>query len=87
MSTNFGCTLKKYLNDVDWLGLANLSEMHILLKKSESNLIVHFDNKNIYTLFDRREQELTPSYLGDLLLCRHYTNPFVVPIFFSFDTV
>ena len=99
MSIDFGCILRKYLSDVDWLGLVKLGEMHygsyfcnefysgILLKKSESNMIVHFNSENIYTFFDGRERELIPLYLGDLLFCRHYTSPSTVPKHFSFDTV
>ena len=65
--------MRKFLSDVNWLGLANLNEMQyspylcnefyssILLKKSEFNLIVNFDIENIYMFFDKRERELTPS--------------------------
>ena len=91
--------VEKLLKNMDWLGLTNLSEIHysphlvnefysgILLKKSESSIIVNFDDEVIYTFFDGRERELTATYLGNLLSCRHYTSPHEVPDHFSFDIV
>ena len=49
--------------------------------------MLNFDIDNIYMFFDGIERNLTPSYFGHLLSCKHYTSPFVVLEKFVFDVV
>ena len=72
---------------MDWFGLANLPEMSfspylinkfyfgIVLKQSEFDDIVLFDDEVIYTFFDGKERILTKNDLGKSLNCENYNNP------------
>ena len=82
-----------------WLVLADLFEMHfcpqlvnefysrIVLKKSELDNVVLYDEDTIHTFFDGKKHTLTEQDLGKLLKCEHYNSPYKVPLHYLFDNV
>ena len=72
--------------------LADLFKMHFcpqlvnefyfrtVLKKSELDNVVLYDEDAIHTFFDSKKRTLTERNLGKLLKCEHYTSPHKVPL-------
>ena len=79
--------------------LANLPEMNfspylvnqfysrIVIKESEYDNVVLYDEDVIYTFFYGKKRILTKQNLGKLLKCEHYNSPHKVPLHYLYDNV
>ena len=98
-SVDFCLKVKKFLEDIDWLNLANLPKMNfspqlvnefyyrIVLKKNEFDDIVLFDDEVIYTFFDGKECILTKNDLRELPKCENYNSLNKVPSHYPSNNV
>ena len=88
---NFYIEVKKYIDDMGWMGLANLSKKNfsiVLVNEFYSDIVLfaskydnpaRFWNDILYTSFDGQEKVITKSTFGDLLNCKHYDGPYETP--------
>ena len=84
---------------MDWLDLENfpkksfspqlVNEFYsgIMLKQSESDNTVPFNDEVTYMFFDGEEHILAETDLGKLLKCENYNCPYKVPIHYPSDNV
>ena len=92
----FGFELKNLLTNMDWIGLANITEdkysthlvnefySGILVKKSDLNLPM-WDPDLLYTHFNDRDFDFDEKFLGNLIDCKNYNCPFKAPKEFNFN--
>ena len=85
---NFYTEVKKYINDMGWMGLANLSEKNfrivlvnefyfdIVRYASEYDNLACFQDDILYTFFDEQERIIIESTFEDLLNCKRYDGPY-----------
>ena len=84
---NFYSIVKKYLEDMSCMSLANLAEMNyspLFVNEFYFGILVHVDKYEnsirfkedvLYTLFDGKEYVLSEANLRKPLRCEHYAGP------------
>ena len=94
----FGSELKSLLTNMDWIGLANITEdkysthlvnefySGILVKKSDLNLPM-WNPELLYTHFNDRDFDFDEKFLGDIIDCKNYNCPSKAPNGFNFNAV
>ena len=96
---NFYIEVKKYIDDMGWMSLANLSKKNFsivlvnefysgkVLSTSEYDNPAHFLNDILYTFFDGQERIIIDSTFGDLLNYKHYDGLYETPSLYPFESV
>ena len=94
----FRIELKTLLTNMDWIGLANMTEnkysthlvnefySSILVKKSDLSLPM-WNPDLLYTHFNDRNFDLDEQYLGNIIDCKNYNFPSKAPTDFNFNVV
>ena len=96
---NFYTEVKKYIDDMGWIGLANLLEKNfsivlvnefysgIVRSASEYDNPTRFQDDILYTFFDGQEVIIIESIFKDLLNYKHYDGPYETPSPYPFESV
>ena len=91
--------MKKYIENMSWMGLANLSEKHyslmfvnefysgLFLRFDEYKNLPRFNHEVLYTFIDGHKREIIESDLGKLLGCEFYGDLFEAPKHYQIDNV
>ena len=90
--TNFYIEVKNFIENIGWMGLANLLEKcysPLLVNEFYSGLLIHaseydnsvrFDSEVLYTFIDGQERIIIESDLGKLIGCEFYGELYELPI-------
>ena len=88
---NFYSDVKKYIENMNWMGIANLDEKcyspmlvnvfysGLLLRSDEYENPFTFNHETLYTFIDGHERIITESDLGKLIGCELYRDVFEAP--------
>ena len=88
---NFYFDMKKFIENMSWIGIANLDEKHyspvlvnefysgLLLRSNEYEDPPRFNPEVLYTFIDGHERIITESDLGKLIGCEYYGDVFKAP--------
>ena len=96
---NFYVDVKKYIENMSWMGIANLDEKcyspmlvnefysRLLLRSNEYENPLKFNLEVLYTFINRHEKIITESDLGKLIGCEFYGDVFEAPRHYQTDNV
>ena len=96
---NFYTEVKNFIENMGWMGLANLlgkcyslllvNEFYsgLLINANEYENPVRFDSDVLYTFIDRQERVITKSNLGKLIGCEYYSELSELPMHYQTDNV
>ena len=96
---NFYTEVKNFIENMGWMGLANLSEkcyspllvnefyFRLLIHAKEYENSVRFDSDVLYTFIDGQERIITEFDLGKLIGCEFYGELSQLPMHYETDNV
>ena len=95
----FYMEVKKYIDDIGWMGFADLSKKNfctmlvnefysnIVRSSSEYDNLARFRDDILHTFFDEQKSIIIESTFGDLLNCKHYDGLYETPSLYPFENV
>ena len=96
---NFYSDMKKFIENMSWMGIANLDEKYynlmlvnefylgLLLQSNKYEDPHRFNSEVLYTFIDGHERTITESDLGKLIGCEYYGDVFKAPRHYQTDNV
>ena len=96
---NFYSDVKKYIENMSWMGIANLDEkcyspmlvnefyFGLLLRSNEYENPPKFNPEVLYNFINGHEKIITESDLGKLIDCEFYEDVFEAPRHYQTDNV
>ena len=96
---NFYSDMKKFIENMSWMGIVNLDEKHyspmlvnefysgLLLRSNECENPPRFNPEVLYTFIDGHERIITEFDLGKLIGCEYYGDVFEAPRHYQTDNV